>query len=73
MKAPLTAQPWFDDGLNDEEAAFVVVLSGMVGRPLYADLLAAHSTKTKTVSLPLAGDVRIWVFQDKVFGSRTEA
>ena len=53
----LTGQPWFADGLDEEEAALVVTL-GWVARQspeLYADLLRTHYTKHRAVSLPLAG------------------
>ena len=63
----LTAQPWFADGLDYEEAAFVVALSGVVGKPHYDELLASHFTLSTTVSLPLAGKVRIWAFQETPF------
>ena len=65
----LTAQPWFADGLNREEVAFVTALSSVVlsSETLYHDLLQAHFTQTRTVSLRLAGDVNIWVFQNTPF------
>ena len=64
----LTAQPWFADGLSEEEAALVVTLADLNEEsPLYRDLLNAHYTQTRTISLPLAGDVNIWVFQHAPF------
>ena len=65
----LTAQPWFADGLNREEVAFVTTLGDVVSSSstLYHDLLQAHFTQTRTVSLRLAGDVNIWVFQNTPF------
>ena len=64
----LTAQPWFADGLSEEEAALVVTLSDLNEEsPLYRDLLNAHYTQTRTISLPLAGDVNIWVTQSAPF------
>ena len=65
----LTAQPWFADGLNREEVAFVTTLGDVVSSSstLYHDLLQAHFTQTRTVSLRLAGDVNIWVFQKTPF------
>ena len=34
---------------------------------LYRDLLESHFTQDRTISLPLAGDVNIWVFQNTPF------
>lgn len=68
----LVTQHWFADGLNAEEAAFIVPLSAVRNRfsdapNLYSDLLETHFTQARTVSLPLAGDVNIWVFQGTPF------
>ena len=65
----LTAQPWFADGLNREEVAFVTTLGDVISSSstLYHDLLQAHFTQTRTVSLRLAGDVNIWIFQNTPF------
>ena len=59
----LKAQPWFADGLDDDEAALVVTLYGVIytSPELYNNLLDAPYTQHKTVSVPLAGDVNIWV------------
>ena len=64
----LTTQPWFRDGLDDAEAALVVTLPSVASEPaLYEDLLQVHHTQSRTISLPLAGDVNIWVFQNDPF------
>ena len=65
----LSRQPWFVDGLDDEETAFVTVLglAAEGNQELYHDLLQTHFTLAGSVSLPLAGDVRIWVFQTTPF------
>ena len=65
----VTARPWFADGLDREEAAFLVALGHVARRSptLYQDLLQAHFTQNRTVSLPLVGDVNIWVFQNAPF------
>ena len=65
----LTGQPWFADGLDDEEAALVVTLGWAVASSpeLYADLLRTHYTRYRAASLPMAGDVNIWVFQNIPF------
>ncbi len=65
----LTAMSWFADGLSDEEAVLVAVLGAgaLRGTKLYRDLLQVRHIQTKTVSLPLAGDVNIWVIQKTPF------
>ena len=65
----LTDQPWFADGLDKDEAALMVTLglSALESPDLYADLLESHYTQHRIVSLPLAGDVNIWVFQNTPF------
>ena len=65
----LTEQPWFTDGLDDEEAAFVTVLgyTALFQPELYPDLFQTPFIQSRTVSLPLAGDVNIWVFQSSPF------
>ena len=64
--------PWVQDGLDQTEMAFLVVLlrEGTYGDyALFEDLLESHYSQSKTVSLPLAGDVNIWVFQSVPFSS----
>ena len=62
----LVGKPWFTDGLDDHEAALVASL----GRPailfpeLYAGILDEHFIELDTVSLPLAGDVRVWLVRN---------
>ena len=62
----LKAQQWFADGLDDDEAALVVTLYSIIytSPELYNDLLDAPYTQHKTVSVPLAGDVDIWVIEN---------
>ncbi len=62
----LIAQPWFVDGLNAEERAFITVATKTTGiDALYNDLLTSpRITRTATVSLPLAGEVNLWVFHN---------
>ena len=61
----LTSQPWFTDGLNDEERALVIALGAAVlqenTKMLYDNLLRSHFIQTRTVSLPLAGDAVIYI------------
>ena len=65
----LRAQPWFQDGIDEEEAAFLVVLTGKAqdSPELFDDLLDAHFTQFTTVSLPLSGEVRLWIVQNTPF------
>lgn len=59
----LTEQSWFTDGLNGSEAALVSTLfeTARKSPPLVSSLLESHFTEHKTTSLPLAGNVDIWV------------
>lgn len=73
----LTSQAWFMDGLHAEEAALVAVLADYVeyaksvpppgDEALYNRLVKAHFSQLSTISLPLAGEVNIWIFQDTPF------
>ena len=61
--ALVTSQPWFTDGLSDEETAFLVVTNrDQHSDSQYRDFLRTHFTRSATISLPLAGDVDLWVF-----------
>ena len=65
----LAAEPWFDDGLSEEEAAFAITLKHIASDSprLYTELLQARFIQTRTISLPLAGDVNIWIVQNAPF------
>ena len=65
----LESQTWFSDGLGDQEAALMVTLFDVARRnpELYSDLLGSRHTQYRTVSLPLAGEVNIWVIQNDTF------
>ena len=65
----LFGKPWFEDGIDDEELAFLAVLHATKGRSIdqYQDLLDSHHTRSKTISLPLAGEVRLLVFRHSPF------
>ena len=74
----ITSRPWFEDGLDREEGALLVALFGEVRRNTDQDsffqaLLESYYTQSKTVSLPLAGEVGIWVFQSAPFSSGEDA
>ena len=63
LLATLTARTWFNDGLTDEEAALVVTLAGQ-NPSLYKALLIDSHLYHESISLPLAGDVNVWLVQD---------
>ena len=67
--AELTGRPWFDDGIDEEELPFLIVLHDAKSRSIhqYQDLLDSHHIRSKTISLPLAGDVKLWVFRHSPF------
>ena len=69
LASHLAGKAWFADGINDEEAALLVPAGAVSGRSpeLALDLMQAHYVQKKTVSLPLGGSVRIWVFQNTPF------
>ncbi len=60
----LIAQPWFADGLNAEERAFIVAIQKTTGLDaMYESLIASpRAPQTKNVALPLAGEVTLWAF-----------
>ena len=62
----LIAQPWFADGLDAGERAFITTISNTTGiDALYDNLLASPpAARSKTVSLPLAGEVTLWAFHN---------
>ena len=61
--AAITSQRWFADGLTDPEAALITTLKDSRNRPLYPAIIESYSADSKEVSLPLTGDLRIWVVQ----------
>ena len=64
----ITSQPWVQDEIDEKEMAFMVALLGEASSSTYGNyalfeaLLEGHYTQSKTVSLPVTGDVNIWVF-----------
>ena len=61
----LIARPWFADGLDAEERAFITAVSHTTGLDgLYRGLLAERHARSATVSLPPAGEVDLWVFSN---------
>ena len=65
----LTGQSWFDDGLDDEETAFLAVLERIAygSDVVYRKFLETRFTQSATISSLLAGDVEVWVFWHNPF------
>ena len=64
------SQSWFQDGLTEEEATLIVVLRprrtsdddfDSSDEEVYADLLQGGHVRSETISLPLAGEVDLFV------------
>ena len=66
--AQLTSQPWFSDGIEDEDLVLLVILGSVVHnskyRKQYSALLHAPITPAKTIFLPMAGEVNIWIVRN---------
>ncbi len=64
-----TRQPWFEDGLDIEEAAFITALMPLAyeSPSTYADLLESRFTLHREISLPFKGTARLWAFQNVPF------
>ena len=69
LDSGLPGTPWFDDGIDDEELALIAVLEATRHRSAhqYRDLLESHHVRSKTIALPLAGDVKLLVFRHCAF------
>ena len=65
----LSALRWIADGIDDEEAALLGTLAFVRTEDpgLFDDLLLGHSAQSTTVTLPLAGDVNVWLLQRDPF------
>ncbi len=70
----LGAEPSIMDGLDRDEAFMVIAMAIAVEdhvecdvRAVYQSLLESRFIQAATVSLPLAGDVNIWVLADQPF------
>ena len=64
----LVRMPWVADGLDDEERAFSTVLDVHLLSPrMYDALIQLHHTQSLTTTLPLAGEVDLWVFEHTPF------
>ena len=62
----LISQPWFADGLDPEERAFIISLDAPDSR-WFNDLLETRITQSAEISLPFAGEVNLWAFQHAPF------
>ena len=64
--AEVERQPWFADGLAPLEIAFAIALDDLdyENPPFLDDLLRERYAATRTTSLPLAGEVSLYVFQN---------
>ena len=74
-EAQLSGVPWFDDGIDDEELALMSVLRATKWRSVhqYEDLRDSYNVRSKTISLPLAGDVKLLVFRHSPFPARDDS
>ena len=64
----LARMPWVADGLDDEETAFSRVLAvHLISPRMYDALIQSHHTQSSTTTLPLAGQVDLWVFEHTPF------
>ena len=71
----LSRLPWVIDGIDDDEAAFLSSLPFVLerNRKLFDELLDTRFSQSTVVSLPLAGDVKIWLIQRSPFSSGDES
>ena len=58
----IKSEPWFRDGLDATEAARAAIFMTTVsGRSLYRERSDSPLVPSMTISLPLAGDIRVWL------------
>ena len=63
----MAAQDWVVDGMDAAETAFWATALHMAGSTrTYEDLPKVRSKQHRTISLPLAGDVNVWVMDTTV-------
>ena len=65
----LSSQPWFQDGLNAEEAAFLATTRDIwENSPSdFSEMLQTRYIQSSTIDLPLSGEVNIWAIQKAPF------
>ena len=64
----ILGESWFQDGLTDEEAALIIVLRSAVNsEQLFQDLVQGPHLRSKTIYLPLAGEVNLFAVSWSAF------
>ena len=65
----LAQSTWYADGQSDEDLVLFSTLGTVANhsRSLYNDLLQSYEVKSRTITLPLAGEVRLWAFDPTSF------
>ena len=63
----VTSQPWFADGLDAEEVAYMNAVAWPLDAGLFSELLESRFSQHATVTLPLTGQVDLWAFQADPF------
>ena len=66
LYAQLSAQPWFRDGLDDLDAALLYAITNTWG-DFRQNLIESHYVASKTVTLPLSGEVDTVVVRTNPF------
>ena len=71
VQDPETVRGWLDRMADDEAMLFLTVLGWArevdARLVFYNDLLQAHFVQNAKISLPLSGEINLWVFQSKPF------
>lgn len=65
----LRSSPWFIDGLNDEEAAFIVTMRDILDNSPtdFFEMVQTRYIQSRTIHLPLSGEINIWAMQKAPF------
>lgn len=65
----LRQQDWFADGLSREEIVFLVTSIDIIENSPrdFDEMLVSRYTQSKSVNLPLSGDINIWAIQKTQF------
>ena len=69
LEDDLKESPWYVDGVNEAEEMLLTTLGGVRAshRLLYEALIESYDLRTRTFSLPLAGEIRLWAFDPLTF------
>ena len=67
--ARLRQQPWFADGLSRDEMAFLVTTRDIIEHSPgdFDEMIVSRYTQSKSINLPLSGEVNIWAIQKTPF------